>query len=262
MLRQMQDRYAGDVGDFGKYGCLRQLLRAGQCDGLSLGVVWYKTRHEFQNNDGKHVGYLRADGDARRRFRECDCKLYDGLKVIVEGGRRKLRAIEDSGLLGDRVRFFGATLECGGGSRKQREARREAWVTAALSHIKDCDVVFLDPDNGVGPAPLKCSQRMAPKYAMLEECARFSLGGRRSIVVYQHADRTRPVEEQIRWNLRRLRTVSPRAGRPIALRFRRGTSRAFLVLPSKEHEDLFRARAREMVAGPWGKHKHFELIEP
>lgn len=33
----MQDRYVGDIGDFGKYGLLRALC----AHDLSLGVVWY-----------------------------------------------------------------------------------------------------------------------------------------------------------------------------------------------------------------------------
>ena len=35
----MQDRYAGDIGDFGKFGLLRALSSAG----LSIGVNWYRT---------------------------------------------------------------------------------------------------------------------------------------------------------------------------------------------------------------------------
>jgi hypothetical protein len=35
----MQDRYAGDIGDFGKFALLRALEGAG----LSVGVNWYKT---------------------------------------------------------------------------------------------------------------------------------------------------------------------------------------------------------------------------
>ena len=35
----MQDRYVGDVGDFGKIGMLRQIANAG----LRVGVNWYLT---------------------------------------------------------------------------------------------------------------------------------------------------------------------------------------------------------------------------
>ena len=35
----MQDRYAGDIGDYGKLGLLRSLSRTG----LRIGVNWYLT---------------------------------------------------------------------------------------------------------------------------------------------------------------------------------------------------------------------------
>lgn len=50
----MQDRYTGDVGDFGKLGMLRLIEKSG----LSVGVNWDLVRDELHNNDGKNVGYL------------------------------------------------------------------------------------------------------------------------------------------------------------------------------------------------------------
>ena len=49
----MQDRYAGDIGDFGKFGLLRALSAAG----LSIGVNWYRTippESELARDDGKY----------------------------------------------------------------------------------------------------------------------------------------------------------------------------------------------------------------
>ena len=49
----MQNRYAGDIGDFGKLGLLRTLYAAG----FSVGVNWYLnpnlTSKELNNKDGK-----------------------------------------------------------------------------------------------------------------------------------------------------------------------------------------------------------------
>ncbi len=47
----MQDRYAGDIGDFGKF----VLLRAIANQNLPLGVNWYLARpgsHEIHKDDG------------------------------------------------------------------------------------------------------------------------------------------------------------------------------------------------------------------
>lgn len=58
----MQNRYSGDVGDFGKFGFLRHL-----CDGRTLGVVWYLYPDERGNGDGGHVDYLDDN-----QYRECE----------------------------------------------------------------------------------------------------------------------------------------------------------------------------------------------
>jgi hypothetical protein len=44
----MQNRYAGDISDFGKLGLLRQLSKTG----LSVGVNWYLTPDGTHNGDG------------------------------------------------------------------------------------------------------------------------------------------------------------------------------------------------------------------
>ena len=48
----MQDRYAGDIGDFGKFGLLRELKR----QGFSIGINWYKTEpgDSEKHEDGKY----------------------------------------------------------------------------------------------------------------------------------------------------------------------------------------------------------------
>ena len=57
----MQNRYTGDIGDFGKYGLLKApCLPGGGSDAgeLSLGVVWYLFADAESNTDGGLVHYL------------------------------------------------------------------------------------------------------------------------------------------------------------------------------------------------------------
>lgn len=54
----VQDRYAGDLGDYLKFGLLRSLASTDSPASLRLGVVWYWTLDEAHNADGKHIGYL------------------------------------------------------------------------------------------------------------------------------------------------------------------------------------------------------------
>ena len=59
--RLMQDRYAGDIGDFGKYGLLRALCgEDGHGPALRLGVLWYRVLEAEENNDGRHTAYLHS----------------------------------------------------------------------------------------------------------------------------------------------------------------------------------------------------------
>ncbi|MBD3413291.1 MAG: hypothetical protein GF421_02535 [Candidatus Aminicenantes bacterium] len=50
----MQDRYTGDIGDFGKYGLLRYILDR---EDMTLGVNWYLVPNEAHNDDGKYNRY-------------------------------------------------------------------------------------------------------------------------------------------------------------------------------------------------------------
>jgi hypothetical protein len=54
----VQDRYAGDLGDYLKLRLLRWLAPPGALASPRLGVVWYSTADETHNDDGKHVAYL------------------------------------------------------------------------------------------------------------------------------------------------------------------------------------------------------------
>ena len=86
----MQNRYVGDVGDFGKYGLLRCLAQD-----LRLGVVWYLTPGECCRNDGKHVDYLQKPD----QFRDCDPDLSNRLKAIVESEHRCVHRVQTEGVL-------------------------------------------------------------------------------------------------------------------------------------------------------------------
>ena len=76
----MQNRYTGDVGDFGKYGLLRALClpEGDRGPALRLGVVWYLTSDESHNNDGRHIGYLEPTPKNAKTLRVCDPSLGEG----------------------------------------------------------------------------------------------------------------------------------------------------------------------------------------
>ncbi len=251
----MQDRYTGDVGDFGKYGLLR-CLRGPDAEALRLGVVWYRTDAGIVDadpaNDGKHVSYLRSQRE--RSFRPCDPPLYEGLREIVNRGDRRVGAVARSGLLGPDTVFHDDYVP-GPPDDTFGEARvvpRRRWAADALRAIRGCDLVFLDPDNGLEAPSAPITTRRAPKYAYLEEVEAL-VGRSQSVVIYHHLGRHGSHADQIaRWTERLQRRLAP--ADIFALRFHRGTARAFFVLATADLAPVLRERATALLRSPWREH--------
>lgn len=85
----MQNRYAGDIGDFAKYGLLRAIR-----EGKRLGIAWYLNPDRGPAGDGRHIEYL----DDPDRFRSLDPELFDILGDLVPDHRR-VATLEQSGIL-------------------------------------------------------------------------------------------------------------------------------------------------------------------
>ena len=101
----MQDRYAGDIGDFGKYGLLRALCG----EDLRLGVLWYRVPDEKGNNDGRHTAYVHSRRGTS--FEECDPELFAIMRTIVCGGTRSIAEVEKSGALPHDTLYFPRALK-------------------------------------------------------------------------------------------------------------------------------------------------------
>lgn len=122
----MQNRYTGDVGDFGKYGLLRFLFmpELGGCD-LQLGVNWYLVPNENHNNDGKHITYLNYIEPKKINFyKDCDPPLYSELKAIVSENRRSVDRIEGAHILPN-AQFYREKLSFKNSPLENRLARRQ-----------------------------------------------------------------------------------------------------------------------------------------
>jgi hypothetical protein len=162
----VQDRYAGDVGDFGKFALLRALSAR-----RSLAVLWYRCSGESErNNDGRHVGYLEQPG----RFRQLDPEVFDAMANIVSSGRRSLVALEAACLLRG-AKYHGETVP------RSRDERR-AWFIAMSKGIAQSDLVFADMDNGFEWT------RLNPKCIARDEVSAL-LRADRSLLLYHHQTR-------------------------------------------------------------------------
>lgn len=249
----MQNRYVGDVGDFGKYG----LLRAVVCP-LGLGVVWYLHPDESHNSDGKYTGYLNGTAANQMAFRACDPPLYDELQRMVVENDRHISRIRASGVLPGDTAYFERSLSFSPKeSRLARQTTRANWLEDALSATENADVVFCDPDNGISEKvdPLR---KNGPKYVFVEDLKRFTERGQ-SLVVYHHLGRWAGAVDQVRYWVERLRSSLSLSCPPLALWYHRGTARAYFIILQDSHRSILEGQLARFLNGFWGN--HFELVE-
>ncbi len=213
----MQDKYAGDVGDFGKYGLLRWIsgITGNSDNKLSLGVLWYwvpptidsplsKYNPKLQPNDGKHTGYLSLSNPSHNSFKTCDEDLFIQLKNLVGQGNRTIQSIQglriwplstifcEENVSYERPKTDGNIIPIG-----QRELHRDQWFKQAQSDVHNKDIVFLDPDNGIQGNSISVRRRKAGKYVFLEEIRKLFLTDKHSLIIYHHLSRNKTHSTQI-----------------------------------------------------------------
>jgi hypothetical protein len=172
----MQNRYTGDIGDFGKLGLLRQLSSAG----FRIGVNWYLVPDEDHNNDGRHISYLKKDS-----FCSCDGFLWRQLGKIVDSGIRRVSALEESDILP--ATYYSRPLDFSGVEKSSRDALRWEWHCLAVEKLRGCDVIFVDPDNGL-IVPSAVGTPKSNKFVLPQELVEYYRSGA-SVVYYQHKAR-------------------------------------------------------------------------
>jgi hypothetical protein len=243
----MQNRYTGDVGDFGKYGLLRTLCGPNGRPQFKLGVVWYLVPCETHNEDGKHINYLRdTTKPSTRKLRTCDPVLYDGLRRLlinnrneIVSKRRLVATIETSGLLPPGTVFYDAPLSY---SRQMptsdRRGVRRTWLEGAQRVTASADLVFLDPDNGIECESVVRTALTGPKHVYWDEIRSFADRGQ-NVVVYHHLNRSCPSTEQVERLRAEFCKWMPENCKTSKIIYRRGTRRAyFIVMTAKHRADI------------------------
>ena|ERR1700733_1315645 len=246
----MQNRYAGDVGDFLKLGLLRALCEH-EADSLRLGVNWYLTSDESHNSDGKHIGYLREGNCHGEALERCDPDLFARLRALVRAGNRSVMELEQNGALPSETVCFAEPL-----TWPHRCQERGGWHQRALLSLATVDLIFADPDNGI--RDLSAGSKIH-KYALLDELQDYSKRGQ-SLVVYHHADRSVGGAREQMW--RRLDQLQQATGiEPLGgVIGHRGSCRFFLVVPSQAHRELLRNRLISYDQS-WRPHAEFVSMQ-
>ena len=123
----MQDRYAGDIGDYGKIG----LLKALQAQGLSIGVNWYlvepmdterKVDGTYKQEDGKYL--------IPEKLQVCDTLLAEKLTKIAKSDHRSIRSLEQGNFILN-ARYYSEPVSVAG---------REEWHKKALDLLNGLDI--------------------------------------------------------------------------------------------------------------------------
>ena len=264
----MQNRYTGDVGDFGKYGLLRHL--AGQREAvpspnpMRLGVVWYLYPDESHNADGKYTGYLTDSPKNHTEFRVCDPDLYDTMRRLVNTGRRNILAVQRSRILPCDTLYYEPSLSFPRQMpRSERESARANWFEGALHATDHADVIFVDPDNSLSDpangisASIDPLRKTGPKYVFIADLLRF-FERDQSLIVYHHLGRRGTAVEQTVRVAESLKSSLDLPDLPRSLLYRRGSSRAYFIVPQERHRTILHSRVSDLLRSPWNS--HFESV--
>ncbi len=126
----MRDQYAGDISDLLKFAFLRTLTETD----ISLGVAWYYSAGDDGGPDGRHLEW-RDDPS----WKSLDPDLHASLSELPE---RSVAALEKLPIWPSGVIFH----------REQTPLKigRDNWIAQKCRALETADLVFLDPDNGLG----------------------------------------------------------------------------------------------------------------
>ncbi len=186
----MQDRYAGDIGDFGKFQLLRLLFKH---TSYKLTQLWFKYPDESHNSDGLHINYF----DKVKRF---DSILEEKLLNISQNNR-SIKALEEAELLIN-ISYFSKEIPFSLEDRKE-------WFTEAMNTTLKSDFILTDSDNGIATKFNKKLQDIElmdyslynkrvkqGKYIFLDEIdALYDF--KASLIIYHHLNRTMAHDKQI-----------------------------------------------------------------
>lgn len=238
----MQDRYAGDIGDYIKFGLLKALLQ----EDFRLGVNWYRTDPPDSEFDSKTGRFRQQDGKFRipSDCEACDLPLARALQAISapDSPDRSIAALEAAALLDpNRVVYYHEPI---------RRQDRAQWHLDAMKALAGCDLVFLDPDNGLIPSSVGAGSARSVKYVLDDELSAY-LSDHRSVVLYQHRPR-RKQPDYFRHMASRFRRSSARF--PIhVLTCPKGTVRDYFLIPFDDGAALrFGHALARLTASPWG----------
>ena len=236
----MQDRYAGDISDFGKIG----LLKALQAQGLSIGVNWYlvepmdterKADGTYKQEDGKYL--------IPEKLQVCDTLLAEKLTKIAKSDHRSIRSLEQGNFILN-ARYYSEPVSVAG---------REEWHKKALDLLNDLDIVFVDPDNGMLVKSVGKKSVKSVKYTFYEEVRDYVRRGQ-SVLIYNHRSRKQETQyfHEICYKLQEATGITETD--ILKITFPKCSVRDYLAVPaSMEQREKIETAFTAMERGVWGE---------
>ena len=215
---------------------------------LKVGINWYLVGDESHNNDGKHIGYLENE-----KYRGCDDELLESLNSMIVQGERSVIGIEKLCLFRSQKYYHKRIFE----PKIQTKGARREWHQKGLEAMSGCDLVFLDPDNGMLPKSVSRSSDKSIKYVLPEELMDYYDAGY-SVVFYSH--RTRESLDVYLERFKDLFECAERKGAKIkGVTFKRGTLRDYFFILHEEHENQVENGIAKIMTSKWNQ--HFDAIQ-
>lgn len=240
----MQNRYVGDVGDFGKLGMLRCIERAG----IKVGVNWYLVEDETHNEDGKHTGYLR-DG----KFVGLDEELRHSLAFLIYNNLRSVEQLERQKLLQTGIYYHEILAPISNNIFEMRNT----WHQNGLAYMEGSELVFLDPDNGLLPKSVGARSVKSVKYVHPNEIIDYYRAGY-SVGFYSHRTREQLKDYLCRFN-DLFDSLKSEGAMLVGITFRRGTVRDYFFILHEEHRTRVMNGIKDLLHSNWNL--HFSMIE-
>jgi hypothetical protein len=211
----MQDKYVGDIGDYGKLALLRQLVSSG----LSIGIVWCAVDGSREiNNDGSLRRYRSYTG--KHCLRHCDPDLFDAFKIFEDVRNRSIVNLQN---LTSAHAFFSSRIP---------DTEQQSWSIRAFRAMSDVKLVFFDPDNGIST-----SVSPSAKHISLDELCRY-WGRDQSLLIYHHLSRKKGGHDEEAESVSEILRKNLQGATIEAFRFRRGNSRVFYLAMQPQHRQV------------------------
>lgn len=120
----------------------------------------------------------------------------------------------------------------------------------AMQKLRGCDIVFVDPDNGL-MVPSAEGTAKENKFALPFELAEYYRAGA-SVIYYQHKAR-RPDEFYVAQNHQLVESGAFPGAVGVGLKFKTTSQRYYFFLIQPRHAATIKQTIGRMMASPWGK---------